>query len=76
MSGRSRLLKPVGLLAAATVAAFWLASPSLSGHLRSGPTPEAGGACGCPKLYRCCLDCSGHPLCVRSISQCPECPAP
>ena len=76
MAGLTRLLRPVGLLAAATVAVFWLGLPSFSGRSRGGPTPEVGGACGCPKYYRCCLDCSGHTLCVRSISQCPECPAP
>ena len=76
MSRLSRSLRPLGLLAAVTVAALWLGSPSMSGPSRGGPTPEAGGSCGCPKNYRCCLDCSGHLICVRSISQCPECPAP
>jgi len=72
----SRLLTSVGLFVAAAVAALWLGSPSLSGHSRITPAPEAGGACGCPKYYRCCLDCNGNYLCVRSLSQCPECPAP
>lgn len=37
---------------------------------------QLGGACGCRSGLRCCLDCNGNTLCVRSISQCPECPAP
>jgi hypothetical protein len=70
----SRWLVAGGLLVAAAVSVFWLGVMPPKGPARIAP--EAGGGCGCPKYYHCCLDCNGNVLCVRSISQCPECPAP
>jgi hypothetical protein len=69
-----RIATVLFLLAAAAM--LWMPSPGMNASTSQGPVIEAGGACGCPKGLRCCLDCNGHVLCVRSIAQCPECPAP
>ena len=65
-----------GLMVAVAVAVLSIPMPSVSGSVQIRPGPEAGGTCGCPKNYRCCLDCNFNYICVRSIGQCPECPAP
>jgi hypothetical protein len=64
----------VFLLAAAGV--LWMPPQARPVPAPKAPVAEAGGACGCRSGLRCCLDCNGNVLCVRSIAQCPECPAP
>lgn len=71
---RRFLAAVVMVLAAATV--FALPLQAVIGPGRTIPGPQGGGACGCPKYYRCCLDCSGNFICARTPAQCPECPAP
>jgi len=60
----------------AAVGMLWMPSPPTHVSTSMSAAVEAGLGCGCPKGLRCCYDCSGHLLCVRSIQQCPECPAP
>jgi len=72
----SRVLTIGGLVVAAAVVAFAMGGPAMSSPSRMQVVQQAGGECGCPKGLRCCFDCNGNRLCVRSILQCPECPAP
>ena len=69
----TRMLVTALFVLAAAVA---LSLPSPSQTVRASDPPTLDAGCGCPKGTRCCLDCSGHILCVRNIGQCPECPAP
>jgi len=71
----SRFLRAAGLMAAAAVALLWLASPPPVSLAQDGTGSGWGGACNCPKYYKCCLDCSGNFICIRA-GACPECPAP
>jgi len=65
-----------GVVILAAAGMLWMPSPPSRVPAPKAPVVEAGGACGCPKGTRCCLDCNGNIICARSILQCPECPAP
>jgi len=72
-----RWLMVVRLLLVAVVT-LWLGSTLLSRSSHGAARAQVGGAtpCGCPAGTKCCVDCNGNRICIRTPGQCPECPAP
>jgi hypothetical protein len=71
-----KLVTAIGLTMLLAAAVAWMGPGRPTASVKPVPAPEAGGTCGCPGGYVCCLDCNGNTVCARSYAFCPECAAP